>query len=231
MLVFDHFLTQVPLIRTHELVILEVLDDDLHSAGPSGALGDGGKGLSLKEAVIGRKVVSKFLIDEIDFIDIEHSAAICGNSEIRDVERNSQELGEFWQGCHTAVTYDPLEMSQRWCNVDEDRLKIHFTGGCGTLYLRLFADLKEKEAGKDTLSIDNTLSLLSNVGTETKIWCRTIARYATSGVSYTFAQSIFQLTCPLYKFITGYVELLISKWTCPILVIAQVMMSLETSSK
>lgn len=160
-------------IRTHELVILEVPDDDLYSSGPCGALGDGGKGLSLKEAVIGRKVVGKFLIDEIDSIDIEHSAAIFSESEIRDVERNCQELGEFWQGCHTALTYDPLEMSQRWCNVDEDRLKIHFTGGCGTLYLRLFADLKEKEAGKDTLS---TPTLLSNVGKETKIWCRTIAR-------------------------------------------------------
>lgn len=139
---------------------------------------DGGKGRSLKEVVQGRNVVSKFLLDEIDCIDIEHSLSLSVDTETKDIESNSQELGEFWQGCCDALTYDPSEMSSRWKHVDEDRLKIHFTGGCGTLYLRFLVDLKEKEVSRNLLlPPDDNPSLLANVGTETKIWTRTIARY------------------------------------------------------
>ena len=126
----------------------------------------------------GRKVVSKFMLNEIDCIDIEHSLSIPTDTKsTRDVESNCQQLGEFWQGCTDALAYDADDMSNRWCHVDEDRLKIHFTGGCGTLYLRLLADLKEKEDIITSISTDNSPSLLANVGSETKIWCRTIARY------------------------------------------------------
>lgn len=141
----------------------------------AGALPDGGKGLRLADVVKGRNVVSTFLLDEIDFIDIEHSLRIAAGESVRDVESNSQDLGEFWEGCTDALTYDPTDMSSRWCHVDEDRLKIHFTGGCGTLYLRILADLKEKEATSKPIEADS--SLLDGVGRETKIWCRTIARY------------------------------------------------------
>lgn len=143
---------------------------------------DGGKGLTLNEVGKGRSVVSKFSLNEIDLIDIEHSLSIkTDDLEMRDVESKGQDLGEFWQGCYDALTYDPNELSRRWCGVDEDRLKIHFTGGCGTLYLRLLVDLKDKESIKDAASpFDVSPSLLSCVGTETKIWCRTIARYLCS---------------------------------------------------
>lgn len=168
----------------HELVLFEVPEDSCYSPESSSALVDGGKGLSLNEVGKGRSVVSKFSLNEIDFIDIEHSLSInAGDSEIRDIESKGQDLGEFWQGCYDALTYDPDDMSKRWCRVDEDRLKIHFTGGCGTLYLRLLVDLKDKEGNKDaTTPLDVSPSLLSCVGTETKIWCRTIARYASNTI-------------------------------------------------
>ena len=157
---------------------MEVPDDndEVCSGNTCVVLSDGGKGLRLADVVKGRKVVSTFLLDEIDFIDIEHSLRIAsGEINARDVESNSQDLGEFWQGCTDALTYNPVDMSSRWCQVDEDRLKIHFTGGCGTLYLRILADLKEKEATIKPFEEDT--SLLDVVGRETKIWCRTIARY------------------------------------------------------
>lgn len=157
-------------------MILDVPDDDVLQSDAT-VLGDGGKGLSLNVVARGRNVLSTFLLNDVDFIDIEHSLSI-GDVDVRDIESNCQQLGEFWQGCGDSMAYDPSEMTRRWCNVDEDRLKIHFTSGCGTLYLRILVDLKEKELARaNPSSHDENPSLLSSVGSETKIWCRTIARY------------------------------------------------------
>lgn len=174
--------------RNHELVIFDVPDDGcVPSRTATGAIsfGDGGKGLSLNDVAIGRKVLSHFLLDDIDFIDIEHSLAISCDGETKDIESNSQDLGEFWQGFSFTVEYNAIAMSKRWSRVDEDRLKIHFTNGCGTLYLRLLVDLKEKECRKISIPLQGeSRSLLANVGTETKIWCRTIARYEMVCIQY-----------------------------------------------
>ena len=132
----------------------------------------------MNDVATGRKILSHFLLDDIDFIDIEHCLAISCDGETQDIESNRQELGEFWQGFSDTVEYDSVAMSRRWCSVDEDRLKIHFTNGCGTLYLRLLVDLKEKESNRNSMPLKGeNRSSLANVGTETKIWCRTIARY------------------------------------------------------
>ena len=64
-------------------------------------------------------------------------------------------------------------MNKRWGHVDEDRLKIHFK--YNTLYLRFMVDLKEMEH-KSKASLDDS-DILNHVGTQTKLWCRTIARY------------------------------------------------------
>ncbi|KAL3802312.1 hypothetical protein HJC23_007137, partial [Cyclotella cryptica] len=167
-------------LTNHELVIFEVPDDDslpLRTTNSAISFSDGGRGLSLVDVAIGRRVLSQFLIDDIDFIDIEHSLAISGDGEIEDIESNHQDVREFWQGFANTVKYDFIDMSKRWSRVDEDRLKIHFTNGCGTLYLRLLVDLKEKESSKNSRQLQGeSCSLLATVGTETKIWCRTIAR-------------------------------------------------------
>ena len=63
-------------------------------------------------------------------------------------------------------------MNKRWGKVDEDRLKIHFK--YNTLYLRFMTDLNEMETKKEALLDDP--DLMHHVGTQTKIWCRTIAR-------------------------------------------------------
>ena len=62
-------------------------------------------------------------------------------------------------------------MNKRWSNVDEDRLKIHFK--YNTLYLRFHVDLKEME-GKSLAPLEDS-DILNQVGTQTKVWCRTIA--------------------------------------------------------
>jgi hypothetical protein len=66
-------------------------------------------------------------------------------------------------------------MSKRWRHVNEDRLVVRFKHH--TLILRFMADLKVMEQKSTTSSpLSNSSNILSHVGAEAKVWCRTIAR-------------------------------------------------------
>jgi len=136
--------------------------------------------LRLCSVAKGRKVMDKFNLDDVNFVDIEHRAAILGGTDSGDIETNRNNLLEYWEGGNffdgnNDAANDTME--KRWCNVNEDRLKIHFKCTQMTLFLRFMADLKYMEdRSKVSLVAADDSDLMNHVGMETKVWCRTIAR-------------------------------------------------------
>jgi len=172
----DEWMVVDVVITSHELVVFDVLDEtgDLESTLENGVSSykNGGKGLHLCDVARGRNIVSQFNLDEVDFVDIEHRAAVLGDIDGEDIEGNrNNNLLEHWQGGNE--DYDVDAMNKRWEHVDEDRLKIHFK--YNTLYLRFMVDLKEMEHKSKAFLADDS-DLMNHVGTQTKVWCRTIAR-------------------------------------------------------
>ncbi|KAL7540630.1 hypothetical protein ACHAXR_010673 [Thalassiosira sp. AJA248-18] len=169
----DEWMVVDVVLTSHELILFDVIDgaDNLQSTPDT----NGGKGLSLCDVAKGRKIVSQFSLDHLDFVDIEHRAAVPGDTGVEDIEVNRSNLLEYWQGgsC-TGEDYEVDTMNKRWEHVDEDRLKIHFKSSNVILYLRFMVDLKEMESKRKTLLGDT--DLMHHVGTQTKVWCRTIAR-------------------------------------------------------
>ena len=156
-------------LTNHELVLFDVINED-----GSHSCKNGGKGTQLCEVARGRKIVSQFNLDDVDFVDIEHRAAISGDAddEGEDIEVNRNNLLEYWQGGDACEDYEVDAMNGRWKQVDEDRLKIHYK--YNTLYLRFLADLKEMEDKRKDLLDDP--DLMHHIGSQSKVWCRTIAR-------------------------------------------------------
>ena len=184
----DEWMVVDVVLTSHELVLFEVLDD-MEQTGVSrepatSILNNGGKGSYLCDVAKGRKVVSQFNLDEINCVDIEHRVAIPGENKFdsEDIEGNhNSNLQEYWQrGGHTThADYDTNAMTKRWDHVDEDRLKIQFKHNHNALLLRFIVDLKEME-DKRKFPQDNS-ALMNTVGTQTKVWCRTIARLVGIG--------------------------------------------------
>jgi len=162
-------------LTNHELVLLEieVAEDSPTSHTDTLFGGSGGKGLYLHEVAKGRKVLSLFSLDEIDYISIEHRRKINTTDLLFDPEQNDQTCREYWQGSTmTTESYDMSSMDARWSHVDEDRLKIRFQNY--TLFLRFFADLGQKES--EAKHEAPTTGILNDIGTLSKRWCKTIAR-------------------------------------------------------
>lgn len=184
----DEWMVVDVVLTSHELVLFEVLDD-MEQTGVSrepatSILNNGGKGSYLCDVAKGRKIVSQFNLDEINCVDIERRVAISSENkfESEDIEGNhNYNLQEYWQrGGHTSIAdYDANAMTKRWDHVDEDRLKIQFKHNHNALLLRFIVDLKEME-DKRKFPQDNS-ALMNTVGTQTKVWCRTIARLVGIG--------------------------------------------------
>ncbi|KAL7553150.1 hypothetical protein ACHAWF_016399 [Thalassiosira exigua] len=181
----DEWMLVDVVLTSHELILFDVSidpDDALDSSIKHDASGhtNGGKGLQLCDVARGRKIVSQFNLDEVNFVDIEHReaipndiSAIFDGLEGRDIESNDDALRESWQGASILMgDYDAEVMSKRWGHVDEDRLKIRFK--YNTLFLRFMVDLKEMEHNRKALMDDP--DLMHHVGKQTKLWCSTIAR-------------------------------------------------------
>jgi hypothetical protein len=155
-------------LTSHELVLFDVTDATV-DLGLLPSSTDGYKGLYLSEVAKGRKTVSQFTLDEIDFMDIEHRAPIPqGEIEGDDIETTQNySLLEYWQGGNgSCEDYGVDAMSKRWSQVAEDRLKIHFKNG--TLFLRFLADLKEMEHKSKASNNTDTIGLISYVSAEAK---------------------------------------------------------------
>jgi len=162
-------------ITKHELILFDV--DDVTGTSTK----SGGKRKQLYTVAKGRTVMDTFNLDDVNFVDIEHRAATLGGTEFGedevDIEMNHIKLLEHWEGgIHNYVAADDT-MDKRWGNVDEDRLKIHFKSPEMTLFLRFMADLKDMEDRSKISDVaDEGSDLMNHVGTETTLWCRTIAR-------------------------------------------------------
>ena len=162
----DEWMVVDVVLTSHELILFDATDipeSVLHAH-------HGGKGLWLSEVAQGRNIISQFNLDDIDFIDIEHRAASPGNADGIDVEASPMDLREYWQG-GSCNDYEVNAMNTRWGYVDEDRLKVHFK--YNTLLLRFHVDLKEMES-KPQAEMDDSV-LMNHIGSQTKVWCRTIA--------------------------------------------------------
>mmetsp|Transcript_29879 Transcript_29879/g.44946 ORF Transcript_29879/g.44946 Transcript_29879/m.44946 type:complete len:711 (+) Transcript_29879:385-2517(+) len=162
-------------LTNHEIVLFDVYEEsDYDISGQEFNLStNGGKGLRLCDVAKGRKILSQFDLDDIDFVDIEHRLATVSDST-NDVESGHEQLLEFWQGGNDHIDgYRSHKMDLRWCNVNEDRLKVHFKSGGGTtLFMRFTVDLKEMERRKLELHAGEELS---DIGRQAKVWCRSIA--------------------------------------------------------
>ena len=162
-------------LTSHELVLFDVNEEIDYGTSEStfDISTNGGKGLRLCDVAKGRKILSQFDLDDIDFVDIEHRLATVSDSA-NDVESGHEQLLEFWQGGNDFINdYRLQKINLRWCNVNEDRLKVHFKSGGGTtLFMRFAVDLKEMEKRKLELHAGEELS---DVGRQAKVWCRTIA--------------------------------------------------------
>ncbi len=168
-------------LTSHELVLFDVYEDsDCDIFEPKIDISNnGGKGLRLCDVAKGRKIVSQFDLDDIDFVDIEHRLEAVSDS-ISDIETGHEQLLEFWQGGNNhIINYRSQKMDLRWCKVNEDRLKVHFKSGGGTtLFMRFAVDLKEMERRKLELHAGEELS---DIGRQAKVWCRTIAHLRGAG--------------------------------------------------
>ena len=176
----DEWMVVDVVLTSHELVLFDVVDETEQSGlfrEPStSSLNNGGKGSYLCDVAKGRKIVSQFNLDDVTFVGIDHWVANPDeNSDSNDVEGNhNYNLQEYWQrGGHTHEGYDAKIMTKRWDHVNEDRLKIQFKHN--SLLLRFMVDLKEME-NRHKDSQDYSV-LTNNIGSQTNVWCRTIARY------------------------------------------------------
>ena len=162
-------------LTSHELILFDIdVENDSPTSQTDTLLGgNGGKGLYLHDVAKGRKVLSLFSLDEIDSIGIEHRLKIGTTDFLFDLEQDDQTCREHWQGSTmTTESYDMSSTDARWTHVDEDRLKIRFKNY--TLFLRFFADLGQKET--EAKHEVPTTGFLNDIGTQTKLWCKTIAR-------------------------------------------------------
>lgn len=166
-------------VTSHELVLFDVLDNSSEQNGLSrepipSSLDNGGKGSYLCDVAKGRNVVSKFNIEDVLNVTIDHWVANSKETaDSDDIEGDRKySLQEYWQrGGHSHADYDAITMTKRWDHVNEDRLKIQFKHN--SLLLRFMVDLKAMEDER-MIPQDN---FVDDVGTQTKVWCRTIARY------------------------------------------------------
>ena len=198
----DSWMVVDAVLTSHELVLFDVLDetDDLDLM-----LQDthGYKGLHLSDVAKGRKIVSQFNLDEIDFVDIEHRAPIPrGEIEVDDVEAiHNYSLREYWQGGNISCEdYEFDEMNKRWSHVDEDILRIQFKDS--TLFLRFMADLNEKEHTNKALDNVDGIGFTIHVGTQVKVWCLTFLRYVVYSLPFKVSRQNFlkYLLCLLWSF-------------------------------
>ena len=176
----DEWVVVDVVLTSHELVLFDVRDENEQSGlfrEPSTSnLNNGGKGSYLCDVAKGRKIVSQFNLDDVTFVGIDHWVANPDeNIDSNDLEGDHiYHLQEYWQrGGQTHEGYDANTMTKRWDHVNEDRLKIQFKHN--SLLLRFMVDLKEMEnRRKDP---QDSSVLLNNIGSQTHVWCRTIARY------------------------------------------------------
>ena len=173
---FDEWIVVDAALTSHELIFFSVLDDTEDvSLAPDHRICsfiNGGKGLHLCDVAKGRRIVSQFNLDEVVGVDIEHRVPITHSGiSSEDVEINHGNLLEHWQGGYiSSEGYEVSSMNKRWRHVNEDRLVVHFK--YHTLFLRFMADLKVMEQSP----LSNSSNVLSHIGAEAKVWCRTIAR-------------------------------------------------------
>jgi hypothetical protein len=120
--------------------------------------------------------VSKFNIEDVLNVTIDHWVANSKETaDSDDIEGDRKySLQEYWQrGGNSQADYDAITMTKRWDHVNEDRLKIQFKHN--SLLLRFMVDLKEME--NEPMIPQDDFVVMSDIGTQTKVWCRTIARY------------------------------------------------------
>lgn len=203
----DEWMVVDVVITKHEIVLFDVvneIDDRWDATLDSLDSSEGFRCLCLCDVAAhmltnGRKIVSQFNLNEVDFIELEHRSPITREGiEADDVELNRLSLHEYWErGANNSVEdYAVEDVNKQWSHVDEDRLKISFTASSiwsglhSTLFLRFMVDLNVLESKRKS---DESKDNVNDVDSEARLWCRTIARYVF--VPTTVIHAILYLFC------------------------------------
>jgi len=186
-------------LTNHELVLLsayDIEDKDVNEDDENGqnlrkreimwnALNatKGGKGLRLRDVLLGRKIVGHLELSEVDLVrvlrllpvstDAFEDTGLSINVGTPMDPQASESKVEYWKSPISGMEESPwLSRRRRWEQVEEDQLKIHTAQG--TNYLRFFSDLEEWDAvGNTSQHIDDLDHINKN---DAILWCQTIAR-------------------------------------------------------
>jgi len=142
----------------------------------------GGKGLRLRDVIVGRKVLGHLELDDIEIAKVECLSPVDkagwfrGADDAEEEEPSCYVADEYWRSSDADTTATPHQSrNQRWKLVMEHRLKLQSLQG--PLYLRFFSDLEDAE--KNTYDEDDT-SHDHVHRNDALLWCQTIARLCGS---------------------------------------------------
>jgi len=137
----------------------------------------GGKGMSLYDVVVGREVLGRLPLSDIDQIKVQrlppgekHPSKRKGKRrDVEDVHETFDLTSEFWADSKDSRQTYKENATERWTNVLEDDLVLHSPQG--TLCLRFLVDLLDEE------SKDETDMNIQSFGTKegALLWCQTVS--------------------------------------------------------
>jgi hypothetical protein len=151
-------------------------DATIHGTREALAATKGGKGLRLRDVAVGRLVVGRLELSEIESFTVEREMPIEGGAElVDDGPEVDVELTEWWkQPQHNSEGVVP-HRAAKWGKIKEDRLRIQTVQG-RTLYLRFYSDLEDAEHHAERLAQEDEVEgeIFKNNAFQ---WAQTVGRF------------------------------------------------------
>lgn len=136
----------------------------------------GGKGMSLCDVVVGREVLGRLPLNDINQIKVQrlplgqsHVSKRKGRRDVEDVHGIDEFESEFWADSKDDRQMYKENSDSRWSSVMEDDLILHSPQGA--LHLRFLVDLLDEEA-KEKRTV-NCYSFETKKGA--LLWCQTVS--------------------------------------------------------
>jgi hypothetical protein len=158
----DHWRSVDVVMTEKEIVILESVDLDdtrasraelnqLNSLRGRIVATNGGKGMRLREVLVGRKVLGHVDMVSIDGLHVERFPPMFGDEPTDSPHEHDFLKDEYWSPVIPPA--DSRSRTARWKGVSEDQLKIHSIDS--STYLRFYCDLeaKEQESGLPPMKV------------------------------------------------------------------------------
>jgi hypothetical protein len=136
----------------------------------------GGKGMSLCDVVVGREVLGRLPLNDINQIKVQrlplgqnHVYKRNGRRDVEDVHGIDEFESEFWADSKDDRQMYKENSDSRWSSIMEDDLILHSPQG--TLHLRFLVDLLDEEAKEEETV--NCYSFETKKGA--LLWCQTVS--------------------------------------------------------